>query len=202
MARVFHPKYAEKWQKSYDIVAKLREAKAAKETAEVNVKGAMSLPEVIVSSVFPPAGVVLGLPEGGEKVLAAVPEAFLGSIIPVIPFITGRTPVEALLTSETGRQIDIVPDVVMPPEDKEKAKEMYTGLWQEGKPWVIGGGTSVFDVGGAAIHTVFPTIEFPDIAFPKLPGFPDFGGIGKTAIMAGAALAGVYLLGKMLGGKR
>ena len=141
MARVFHPKYAEKWQKSYDIVAKLREAKAAKETAEVNVKGAMSLPEVIVSSVFPPAGVVLRLPEGGEKVLAAVPEAFLGSIIPVIPFITGRTPVEALLTAETGRQIDIVPDVVMPPEDKEKAKEMYTGLWQEGKPWVIGGDT-------------------------------------------------------------
>ena len=153
----------------------------------------MGLPETILSSIFPPAGIVLGLPEGGEKVLRRVPEAFLGSVIPAVPFITGRTPVEVMLTAETERQIDIIPDVIIPPIEKQEIKEDYGRRWEEGKPEIMGGGTNISEAGGQFVDVVFPDITLPTITLPKMP---DFSKLGKYAAIAAVAIGAIFLLSR------
>lgn len=138
----------------------------------------------MLMSTFPPAAIIAKIPPGGEKVLEEVPGALFGSVFPPFALATGELPGQALMQAEQERQIDIIPDYILPREEKEEAKEMLITGWNAGKPAIIGGGTSIIDV------------VAPDF---KLPGLPDFGDIGKFALIAGAAVAVIYLLGKALG---
>jgi len=151
----------------------------------------------IASTVFPPLGAVNFRPEGAGTVLKKVPQAALETVFPLTPLITGQQAIETIMKAEHSRQVNINP--MVDDNDKQKENEKYAGLWNEGKPAVLGGGTNIFEVAGDAGD--YFNIGAPEINLPELE-IPDLKNIPKYILYAGAAIAGTYLLGKLLGGKK
>lgn len=144
----------------------------------------------ILSTVFPPLGIITKLPPGGEKVLATIPQAAAETIFPPISLLTGQLPIQTVWKAEQERQIDVVPEPFLSTPDQEKIKETLAEGYQAGKPYILGGGTTIVDV-------VTP-LNLPDITIPPIK-LPDFSNVGKYAIIAIAALGALYLAGQYMG---
>jgi len=126
----------------------------------------------IVPIFFPPAGIVTYAPEGVEEVIKVLPQAIIETVFPPAPLITGQLGIETIQEAEQKRQIVTIPDVFLPPDEKEAVLEELE----------------------SQRVTVLPDITFPEISIPEMPDI--LGGlkdVGKYALIAGAVILAAVL---------
>jgi len=136
----------------------------------------------LAKSLFPPLAFITPPPAIKEQVYS-LPQVAAETIFPPTSIITGQLPAQTFAKAQTKDIIATSPFITQEQGEAMLAKQ--EGAFQEGKPAVMGGGTTIIDVAAPAI---------PDI------GLPDFGDIGKYGLIAVAALGGLYLLGRSMGG--
>jgi hypothetical protein len=115
--------------------------------------------------IFPPLGLIP--PPSIRGGAAALPQAIVESVFPPASFISGQLPAETLQKGMLQDLPNIPPSLV----------EQIEAGFQEGKPVILGGGTTVFEAAGVGV-----------------PSLPDLSGLGKKALIAaGLIAAGLFL---------